>query len=250
MAAVQISHLSVERYTPPYFIHHSTPRISWRFSSPSSTKDWVQLSYTAKLIHDDGTTEEHTVKNDQNVLVEWPFKPLSSKQSVQLSVKASGSDGSSTDYKSITLDTGLLHPSEWVGQMISGEAQPKDAPKRPFVFQSPTINLSAPPKRARMYITAHGVYTPYLNALPISDQVLAPGWQSYHHRLHYQVYDITDKLKVGENNVGVVVGEGWYAGRLGFGGGVRNIYGDDMGLLCQIESEYFDVGAHRDEHSI
>lgn len=237
MTTIQISHLSVERYTPPYFIHHSTPRVSWRYSTSTTAKDWVQSSYTAKLVHDDGTTEEHSVNSDQNVLVEWPFKPLSSKHSVQLSIKATGSDGSSTNFKSIVLETGLLDPSEWVGKMISGEPQQKDAPKRPFVLQSPSINLPTPPKRARIYMTAHGVYTPYLNALPISDQVLAPGWQSYKHRLHYQVYDITEQLKVGENKVGVVVGEGWYAGRLAFGGGVRNIYGDEMGIICQIESE-------------
>lgn len=67
----------------------------------------------------------------------------------------------------------------------------------------------------RIYATALGVYQLYLNGEPIGDHVLAPGWQSYNHRLHYQTYEIPpDLLRQGENTLEAVVGEGWYAGRL------------------------------------
>lgn len=42
-------------------------------------------------------------------------------------------------------------------------------------------------------------------------------------------------LVVGENVIDAHIGEGWYAGRLGFLGGVRNIWGDDLGLIAQLE---------------
>ncbi|HEX5415136.1 MAG TPA: family 78 glycoside hydrolase catalytic domain, partial [Chloroflexota bacterium] len=36
------------------------------------------------------------------------------------------------------------------------------------------------------------------------------------------------------------LGDGWYRGRLGFGGGRRNIYGDRLALLAQLEITYVD----------
>ena len=49
--------------------------------------------------------------------------------------------------------------------------------------------------RARLYATAHGVYTATLNGRRVGDHVLAPGWTSYHHRLRYQTYDVTDLVR-------------------------------------------------------
>lgn len=46
---------------------------------------------------------------------------------------------------------------------------------------------------------------------------------------------MTELLKSGENVIAVEVSECWYAGRLGFGGGHSRIYGDQLGLLAQLE---------------
>ena len=35
-----------------------------------------------------------------------------------------------------------------------------------------------------------------------------------------------------------MLGDGWYRGRLGFGGGNSNIYGERSALLAQLEVEY------------
>jgi alpha-L-rhamnosidase len=51
------------------------------------------------------------------------------------------------------------------------------------------------------------------------------------------VFDVSPLLKEGENVIEGVVGEGWYAGRLGFGAGKRNIWGERIGLLAQLEVE-------------
>ena len=72
---------------------------------------------------------------------------------------------------------------------------------------------------------------------------MAPGWTSYHHRLRYQTFDVTGLLREGRNAIGAMLGDGWFRGRLGFGGGRRNIYGDRLALLAQLEIEYAD-GTH------
>ena len=53
--------------------------------------------------------------------------------------------------------------------------------------------------RARLYITAHGLYEAHLNGHRIGDQVLTPGTSEYESRLQYQTYDVTDMLTSSEN---------------------------------------------------
>ncbi|KAJ5491855.1 Bacterial alpha-L-rhamnosidase [Penicillium expansum] len=100
----------------------------------------------------------------------------------------------------------------------------KDEPLRPLLFRKefvlPGGVISV--RRARLYITAFGVYRAYLNGSRIGDHEMAPGWTSYHNRLAYQVFDVDSLVyQHGSNVLSVEVAEGWYAGRLGFGGGKR-----------------------------
>ncbi len=37
-----------------------------------------------------------------------------------------------------------------------------------------------------------------------------------------------------------MLSNGWFCGRLGFGGGIPNTYGDRIALLAQLEVEYTD----------
>ena len=93
---------------------------------------------------------------------------------------------------------------------------------------------------ARLYVTACGCYEATINGQPVGDDVLAPGWTTYDHRLRVQTHDVTALLSEGGNAVGVVLGDGWYAGRLGFGNGKRNQWGDRLALLAQLELHYAD----------
>ncbi|KAF5571398.1 alpha-rhamnosidase [Fusarium pseudoanthophilum] len=77
-----------------------------------------------------------------------------------------------------------------------------------------------------------GVFEAAINGQRLGDELLAPGWTSYNHRL----YDVSSLLLPGEKNViSVEVAEGWYAGRLGFKGGKRFRYVDELGLFAQLE---------------
>jgi len=79
----------------------------------------------------------------------------------------------------------------------------------------------------------------HINGKRVGDQVFAPGWTSYNKRLQYQTYDVTELLQRGENAVGVILGDGWYRGFIGFSG-QRNRYGNRGALLAQIEILFQD----------
>lgn len=96
--------------------------------------------------------------------------------------------------------------------------------------------------KGALIITALGVYEATLNGARIGNFIMAPGWTSYHKRLQYQEYDITDLLTAGENYIEVTVGKGWYRSPLpGWG----SPYQDELrsrpcGLAAQILLTFAD----------
>ena len=71
-------------------------------------------------------------------------------------------------------------------------------------------------RRATLYATARGVVELELNGTRVGDAVLAPGWTDYRERIEYAAHDVTALLRDGENVLGAILGDGWYAGFVGF----------------------------------
>ena len=67
--------------------------------------------------------------------------------------------------------------------------------RRARAAAAPRVRLRGPVVRARLYATAHGLYEAEINGRRVGDDVLAPGWTSYDHRLRYQTYDVTALLR-------------------------------------------------------
>jgi len=95
-----------------------------------------------------------------------------------------------------------------------------------------------PVTRATLHATAHGVFEAHLNGQPVSDDVLSPGWSSYEWRLRYRSYDVTALLQP-TSVLGIALGNGWFRGRLGWGG-ARALYGKELAALAQLEVEFSD----------
>ena len=89
-------------------------------------------------------------------------------------------------------------------------------------------------RSARLYITACGLYEAELNGRRAGDFILAPGITDYKKRIQYQTYDVTDLLTEGENVLTVQLADGWYRGSTG-AWGLKNQYGTETALLCQLE---------------
>ncbi len=71
------------------------------------------------------------------------------------------------------------------------------------------FKVDQPLTSAVLRITGMGVYEAAINGQRISEDVLAPGWTAYMHRLQVQTYDVTALLGV-ENELTVLLGKGWY----------------------------------------
>ena len=124
-------------------------------------------------------------------------------------------------------------PALWQAQWIDpelphdGEArQPASALRRRFTLDAVG--------EAILYLTCHGLYEARLNGQRVGDFILAPGTGDYASRLTVQAYEVSGLLRQGENELTVTLGDGWYRGSIGIDG-LRNYYGEDLALLCQLE---------------
>ena len=95
--------------------------------------------------------------------------------------------------------------------------------------------FAAPPAdRARLYITALGLYEAFLDGWRVGDVELAPGYTQYHARVQYQAYDVTPLVPPGRHVLAVLLADGWYRGQVGLPRAADQ-YGRDLALRAQLE---------------
>jgi len=93
--------------------------------------------------------------------------------------------------------------------------------------------------KAILNVSAMGIYVPYINGKRVGENVLAPGWTSYHSRVQYQTYDVTDILT--ENNtLELSVGQGWAVGYIGFSR-TNHYYADKTSVIAWLDIVYDDM---------
>lgn len=128
------------------------------------------------------------------------------------------------------------------GHTLGHPAGPAAPMPQPMLRKGFTIDGEI--RRAMVYVTALGLYELRINGRRVGDHVLAPEWTDYGKRVLYQAYEVTSLLQPGENVVGAMLGDGWYAGRVGmsqvFRGRLRAVYGRKPKLLMQLEIELAD----------
>jgi alpha-L-rhamnosidase len=154
---------------------------------------------------------------------------------VRVRVQASeggGADGWSDWSEAAALETTLLDPADWTARFVSPRTLGAIGQAAPIVRGG--VELAGDVVRARVHVTALGLHVTTINGTRVTDEQLAPGWTAYDSRLRFRTHDVTELLREGANSVEVLLGNGWYRGRLGWGGR-RGLYGDRLAALVQLE---------------
>ncbi|MFG2953635.1 family 78 glycoside hydrolase catalytic domain [Streptomyces sp. NPDC048291] len=229
---------TAEHHREPFGIGESSPRISWKTTAPAG---WRQQAYQVEATRADGTHVTDWSASHDSVLVPWPLAPLLSREICEVRVRVRGADRTVSEWSPpLRIEAGLLVPADWTALTVSPhEPQGCARERRPPLLRK-EFAVGTEVERARLYVTAHGLYEIEINGRRVGDHALAPGWTSYHHRLRYQTHDVTDHLRAGDNAIGGWLSDGWYRGRLGFGGGHADVYGDRLALLAQLEVVHRD----------
>ncbi len=248
-ADLAIEDLNVERRAEPIGIDALHPRFAWRLVGAGSNAR--QTAYQLQVVNTDvpgatwstPTWDSGRGEGADSTYVAYAGPALVSRHRYSWRVRVWDGDGLESAWSTPALfEMGLLSAADWSARWIAHVvpdlvSEPDEMPRqRPAPVLRRRFGLSSVPRRARLYITALGLYEAYVNGTRVGDERLAPGWTDYNRRIQYQTYDVTSLLHQGENMLAVRLGDGWYTGSVGPWG--RHRYGDEPALLCQLESQH------------
>ncbi|MEE4215579.1 MAG: family 78 glycoside hydrolase catalytic domain, partial [Bacteroidales bacterium] len=237
---LSISEMFTENRKTPMGLDEPHPRFSWIIDSDQ--RQVLQTAYEIKVGENAEDLEPGRaiywstgrVSSSQSVHVPYTGQPLEPGTRYYWQVRVWDNRGNVSDWSSVSWwQTGLMANSGWEADWIS-TAQNDDGNvsyfRKEFILE-PGREI----EKATAYLTAKGLYEARLNGERVGDAYLTPGWTSYNKRIQYQAYDIKDLVRDGRNTIGIILGEGWYSGRIS-----RNVYGSETALLAQLIVEYAD----------
>ena len=221
-------------------------RVDWRVaraagaSGPSDLQRAYELQAAADLSF---TTllAESSAETDRQLDVVAPGGPLHSRESRHLRVRVATDAGWSPWSGPVTIEAGLLSPSDWSAVAITLADDEGAIRQAPSPLLRTEFTLAAAPVRARLHVTSQGLNEVHLNGTVVGDELLAPGWTAYQQRLLVSTHDVTGLLTEGPNAIGALLGDGWFRGRLGWDPvDDRGRYGKTLALLAQLEVDLAD----------
>jgi alpha-L-rhamnosidase len=125
------------------------------------------------------------------------------------------------------------------GDQPWGEVRLSSLTLRAPVYLRGTFETTKSVRRATALVSAMGLATVSINGQSIGEDYFVPGWTDYRRRIYYVQYDVTDRMRRGENVIAGMVADGWFAGYVGYGR-QRDHYGRDVRLAVQLHVEYAD----------
>ncbi len=236
-AQLRVQKLLCENLTNPIGIDEIQPRFSWQLSGEG--RNLKQTAYELKVLSGSKTVwNSGKVNSDQSVFVEYAGKALEAGKKYTWQVKVYDQNGKAGAWSEPAFfRMGMISKNNWKAQWIIPGFE-EDSLRASPLFRKQFKNTKKI-IAATANITSHGMYEAFINGKRVGDAYLTPGWTSYSTRLQYQSYDVTSLLNKGDNAIGVVLGNGWYRGIMGFSN-QKDIYGKDLALLFQLEIEYSD----------
>ncbi len=162
--------------------------------------------------------------------IDYPL-PLSDRESVTWKVRLWDEQDVPGEWSESTIFEMGIH--EWQAKWITGNYQPSRKKRYPVDCFRKVFDTGAV-RKARLYISACGVYEARINGQRVGTFILAPGSTDYHKRIQYQTYDVTELVRAGENALTVELADGWYRGSSGAKGRICT-YGTVTRLIAQLE---------------
>jgi alpha-L-rhamnosidase len=180
------------------------------------------------------------VELDQSILVEYAGDALESREKCWWQVRVWDKDGKASAWSEpASFEIGLLGAADWKSDWIKSSIWFSEVYHPSPMFRK-EFNLGKEIASARLYISSLGLYEAEINGEKVGDQVLPPGWTSFHSRVQYQTYDVSTMLSTGANAIGLTLGNGWYRAFRGFRPNDENLGKESLDVIAQLEVTYTD----------
>lgn len=230
----------------PLGIEEPSPRLSWQIRDPQRSA--VQSAYQVQVASSPELLASHVpdqwdsgkVATNQTIQVEYKGQKLQSHRRYHWRVRTWDGQGLVSPWSRLHWwEMGIMESDLWKGHWIGPPLPENNRQPIPCPYLRREIIVKGQIRRARVYITARGLYELYINGRRVGEDYFTPGWTEYHHRIPYQTYDVTEYFREGPNAIGAILGDGWYGGHVG--GFMRlRLYGPAPRLLAQLELETED----------
>lgn len=269
---LRIAHITCEHQSCPLAIETQQPRFSWELESDERETFQTAYQILVRTSEQECIWDSGHIKSKQTYDIVYEGTALKSAERYLYQIQVWDNHGNTVTSKIQRFETAYFQTNDWKGCWIEPDPLPQlpenPLPKAQAVWNDclmammrgeqpkyyldgdiwdtlPTepydppvrfrriFELKEKPKYAKIFMTAHGIYSLSINGEKVPGTRLAPGFTSYDKRLKYQAYDITDFLKAGANAISVTVADGWYKGKIALGKGCE--YGEVPGMLMQME---------------
>ena len=234
-----IHSLRIEYRENPIGIDEPAPRFSWKLKS--SEQNTVQSCCRIVVTGEHGVAWDSGFCADSRssgvVYAGEPLLPFT-RYEVSVTVRDQLEREACTQG---FFETGVMQESvsgwnaKWIGY-------PPEQESRACLAFSKSFSVDKPVRSARLYATACGIYEAALDGKKAGDAFMAPGWTSYHHRIQYQAYDLTEALSSSgtcSHELLLTAGNGWYRGFLGFADSPDH-FGKEKAVLAMLRIVYED----------
>ena len=228
-----ITELRVNHVTEPKGYCYEPVSFSWKVEEEKEAKKQKYARITVKkgeeVVFDSGDDKDADS-------LDYPVRfHMESRCRYDWTVCVTADNGETAEASSF-FETGKLQEA-WKAQWITpGEALAETDAMAGYILEK-EFQVPEKSEDARLYICGLGVYECYLNGKKVGDEYLAPGYHSYDFHLQTNVYDVSAYLNPGKNQIQIWLGEGWFKSRLGFDGGVKNLYGDKLYAIAELYTD-------------
>lgn len=253
--ALSADYLRTEHLANPSVVGPAKPHLSWELASGG--RDEVQTAYrilvaTKPSLLVEGKTDlwdSGKKSSDATFDIEYDGKPLPPHGQAFWKVMVWDLKGKSSKWSKVAtwgVGPGTWEGSEWIGAdwLRSQELGLKNGGDgKVLLYQQQLLfsrfSLRSKPVRAVVYATALGWADVHVNGARINESFFDPGWTDYRKRVYYRAYDVTGRLKQGENVLGARLGDGWFSGYIGWDR-KRDHYGKSPRFRAILHVEYAD----------
>ncbi len=212
-------------------------RFSWNMTSPDrgveQTAYRILLSENeSDLAREKADWDSGKTESSQSIWVNYSGPKLSPGTTYYWSVKVWDNKGNESDWsKPARLTTGLFSAGDWsharwialdeldsAQRIVPGIHVPMFNPQwkdvktggQALPIFRKEFSVKKGLKEALVFVTGLGQYELRLNGEKVGNHFMAPGWTNYDQSCFYNIYDMTARLKSGENALGMMLGNGFY----------------------------------------
>ncbi|WP_448249078.1 family 78 glycoside hydrolase catalytic domain [Thalassotalea agariperforans] len=215
-----------EGFNEPLGYYESAPRFSWKI--PANAESEFQSAYQVQVASSPALLDSAAdlwdskkVLSSETSWIKYQGQALASRAQLYWRVRIWDENSQVSAWSEPQkIELGLLTNTDWQAQWIGhpdtelAKKPSKATLATPQYFRK-SFELTKEIKQARLYITAKGLFKPFVNGVEVSTKdVMTPGWTPYQKRIETLTYDLTEQLNQGANTLAASLAGGWYSGRV------------------------------------